>query len=830
MKPQLRSALALVAAAVVIGAVFAVHWFIYSSKNPAKTATIWTGDLGAAAIALPLLTVTVRWWLKNRGSPGVVAGTLAQVTAAADWLAEAAAARWRREAAGRRIVTPAPATVRWRWAATDLTSPRSEVTVPPAPGTGPAPLPDLGRPGELLGSGVVTRLHDEVYARLPHGRLVLIGGPGAGKTGAMILLLLAALDRRASLAADHRARVPVPVWLTLGGWNPAATSLREWAADTMNRDYPALRAPDYGAGAADVLVRSGRVALFLDGLDEMPADMRALALKRVDEEARELRVVITSRPLEYELAVQGARPDHIAVIELRPVRPQAAVAYLLLGQSGPSRQRWQRFGAYLSKHPESVAARTLDNPLALSLARDAYLTQDPVVLTDPARFPTAEMIREHLIDQFVVTAYPDENERAHATRWLAWIAWHMGGSQDLQWWDIPGWVPRWKLRLARGLAMGLAAGLSVTIAAGFTYAHTRGLAGGFTAALAPGLAAAVGIGLMAGLVTRLGIKPAPAADTSAPSRKPRDWIRRPILVGFALGVALSLISGLVGGLAAGLGVILFLPLCLGGALLAARLARRDAGRAARRGFHGMSLDGPFVRAVIAAFTVGTAAGLWTGLVAGPQLGAAAAIVGFMSGILFVIAFSLWRKRGFGLAGAPQVLSPRWPWPRWLLPFGLPLFPLLMPLLLNRWATPVADSPSATAAGSYHADRRTGMIYASVYALVFGITAGLLTGLGGPSHSFTGAGRLMLGLGWALVAGLVTWLMAWLAAGQVPLVNVTQLVIIHRQASRVHFAQLLANAFDRQVLRQAGVVYQFRHAALQAHLAKMHSESATTSAL
>jgi hypothetical protein len=34
---------------------------------------------------------------------------------------------------------------------------------------------------------VVTRLHDEVYARLPYGRLVLIGGPGSGKTGAMIL-------------------------------------------------------------------------------------------------------------------------------------------------------------------------------------------------------------------------------------------------------------------------------------------------------------------------------------------------------------------------------------------------------------------------------------------------------------------------------------------------------------------------------------------------------------------------------------------------------------------------------------------------------------------
>ena len=143
----------------------------------------------------------------------------------------------------------------------------------------------------------MTRLHDEVYARLPHGRLVLLGGPGAGKTGAMILLLLAGLDRRASLGGEQRTKVPVPVWLTLGGWDPVTTSLQKWAVATMNRDHPALRAADYGPDAMpsdERCCRSGRVALFLDGLDEMPQGLRARALKRVDDEARGLRVVITS--------------------------------------------------------------------------------------------------------------------------------------------------------------------------------------------------------------------------------------------------------------------------------------------------------------------------------------------------------------------------------------------------------------------------------------------------------------------------------------------------------------------------------------------------------
>jgi hypothetical protein len=52
----------------------------------------------------------------------------------------------------------------------------------------------------------------------------------------MILLPLAALDWRARLTGEERAQVRVPVWLTLGWWNPATTPLREWAAGRMNLD------------------------------------------------------------------------------------------------------------------------------------------------------------------------------------------------------------------------------------------------------------------------------------------------------------------------------------------------------------------------------------------------------------------------------------------------------------------------------------------------------------------------------------------------------------------------------------------------------------------
>ena len=81
-----------------------------------------------------------------------------------------------------------------------------------------------------------------------------------------MLLLIDILKHRPKGTSE-----PVPVWLTLGSWNPDTTPLPDWATTTLVRDYPGLVATAYGGpGTAAELIRTGRVALFLDGLDEMP--------------------------------------------------------------------------------------------------------------------------------------------------------------------------------------------------------------------------------------------------------------------------------------------------------------------------------------------------------------------------------------------------------------------------------------------------------------------------------------------------------------------------------------------------------------------------------
>ena len=134
-----------------------------------------------------------------------------------------------------------------------------------------------------------------------------------------------------------------------------------------------------------------------------------------------------------------------------------------------------------------------------------------------------------------------------------------------------------------------------------------------------------------------------------------------------------------------------------------------------------------------------------------------------------------------------------------------------------WATPIADSPSASAAGTYRADLRTSGIAGLMAGLAGALAAGLAAGLKfGPIY----------GVEAAVVFGLGAGLPIWLLFAQVPLVKLAELLLACGGSGRVRFLHLLEEAASRQLLRQAGAVYQFRHAALQDRLAEMYSQHPT----
>jgi hypothetical protein len=122
---------------------------------------------------------------------------------------------------------------------------------------------------EQLDEGGLRDLH-AIYGGLGSGRLVIVGAPGSGKTGAAALLVLAALEHREQVPGKDRPQVPVPVLVTLHGWDPETQDVQAWLVRRLQRDYR-LFAGEGGAAQAAELVRTGRIAVLLDGLDEIPS-------------------------------------------------------------------------------------------------------------------------------------------------------------------------------------------------------------------------------------------------------------------------------------------------------------------------------------------------------------------------------------------------------------------------------------------------------------------------------------------------------------------------------------------------------------------------------
>jgi hypothetical protein len=717
-------------AACVIGYVL---WGGSAADMPTRAPV--SGILLAAVLIVP--PVVARGWRRRHRA---VAGTSTrgEVDAAADRLAEQSLESWSRQVVQRGIQAPAPVRVRWRWAAEAIALPRQELTAAPPLPTDPGPLPsstdDPPRAGQVLNSGLVTRLHDEVYARLSHGRLVLIGGPGAGKTAAMILLLLEALRYRQRIPETARTDVPVPVWLTLGSWDPSVQGLRDWVTATMSRDHPYLRATDFGPNVAAQLFDTGRIALFLDGLDEMPDTLRSKAVERLTAEAAGHRVVVTNRPDEFRETIDLGRRQlpYTAVIELAPVRARAAAEYLLEGQIGAARQTWQSVADHLLAHPDGVLARTLNTPLTLSLARTDYASEDPRGLLTRTLANEHEL-RVHLLDQILIAAYPEPGERAHATYWLGWLAHKMGTEtsgriRELRWWQIPSWIPRWQVGLAGALVGGLSVGVGVCLAWLVPDALLYNQPDISDAGLLKGLEIGLFAAFIVGVLSVLGVKAIAPRSMAIRWPKLRDL--------------------------------------------------RSVGTMVLR-------IGPFF-----ALGFGVLAGVLIGVEEGLAEGLSAGVAG---GVVFGVIFGV--------------------------VFGIPLG------LVDVWRVPLAAMLAVTPRVVYQRDVRSHRVSGLMGGLTGGIVGAILGVRGQAGFQNLLFYGLAFGLTLGLTLGVVSGLVSGFRAGAAPSLLFTELALLAR-GRRVRFMPLLETALARQILRQAGAVYQFRHADLQDRLAERYAAGIT----
>jgi hypothetical protein len=515
----------------------------------------------------------------------------------------------------------------------------------------------------------------------------------------------------------------VPLLFTAQDWDPRRQPVSAWLTGRLQETYPLFVGK---AGAADAagLIAGGKISVILDGLDEIAADLRPVAVQALSEQAS-FRVVVLSRTAEMaSTASQRGGMQGAAAIELRPIDAAAAADYLERVQLDPLPDGWRDLIGRIRASPRSPLAHALDSPLTLTLVHDTYQSEDDAhELLDfcdatqqrVSGNQVAEQIKDHLLDRVLPAAYaprPGElsprYDLATAQNALTKIAAAMNqdGTRDLQWWRIPGWVSPTRRILVVGLGLGF----------------------GLVVGLVAGPVAGVVVGLVVGLFgLRAGIR------SGVPNRIGKLRIQRVLsgrslgfglVVGLGPGLAFGLGTGLESGLTAGLATGLTFGLAFGLAvglavgLRAGLTERKDTSSPSPV----MSWRADRSYALVVGLAVAVVVGLAVGLAAGIGAGLAE---GLMAGLGVGIGVGLVAGPALGLAaGLVVVLANSQVWPS----------SVALAQLAMRWHTPLRLMKFLDDARERNVLRTIGSVYQFRHARLQDRLAGASHGSGNDSNT------------------------------------------------------------------------------------------------
>jgi len=449
------------------------------------------------------------------------------------------------------------------------------------------------------------------------GKLLILGAPGAGKTTALLELARGLLDEA---EADQSLRAPIV--LHLSTWR-GEVSFKDWLAVELNARYgvPPAVARDW--------VERDRLALLLDGLDEVAAGDRLACLEAVNEFRSvhgQAPVVICSRSGDYDALVAKLKLN--GAVALKPLTHEQVRDWLVA--AGPA----------LSGLREAMKAdddlwALLETPLMLSIAALAY-SDVPVGMV--SALSGAADGRQRLLDAYLArrlrlkragTAPADPLE---SEQWLRRLAEQMQSHGETVLYPDrlqPDWLPRERQRLLITVGLKRAVGAMVASVAG----------------LVGVLAVGVNVGIATAAVAYIYAADATGYDRIELTGRVR-WSWRalrdtplPFETALIAGAAAALVGGTVSG------AVVFVCVIVGDRVLAALAVRpvapEDTLGATRQTATIFGLAAMPAAGVAAA----VALGLWIGPVAGVVAGAAGALIAGVANALRHGGAAYLRHRG-----------------------------------------------------------------------------------------------------------------------------------------------------------------------------------------
>lgn len=292
---------------------------------------------------------------------------------------------------------------------------------------------------------------DEAFVHF-RGRFLLLGAPGSGKTTSLLHIgrQLIAEARRDPQAATpillnlstFEESIPMLSWLTS---SPMFSWLRSRLAPDPELTFDQWliqmlsRLPLPGGHVAKRWVQEGRLALLLDGLDEIREDRRPIVVAAINQSTPlsfpSVPLVVCSRSLDYARLVDSGSPrlNLRGAVTLQPLARDQIEAYLSAAHASELRE---------ALVVDSGLRELAQTPLTLSMMTLAFvgpaLTQASV---SPSPVERQRRLFELYIDgmmqrharrkvgkPFDLNAdldEPTEYSRREVDRYLGWIAAHL---------------------------------------------------------------------------------------------------------------------------------------------------------------------------------------------------------------------------------------------------------------------------------------------------------------------------------------------------------------------------------------------------------------------